>query len=358
MPGTIDIVFRTVAVMAAVLLAGLLLSSARQRPPALPGAFLCLAVAAFFVTSIPGGGATLGGWGYALTALCVTKAAWFWLFSRSLFNEDVRPGRQHLAIVGIVALAGAWQQIVFLPQYRDSSATNWEMLAGFGFEGLLLAFVALGIYEAWRDMAVDLVERRRRLRIGFMVATGAYLAATLGVQVYNLLLGVSTPVLATRANMLVVAAASLTAAWMLLQPRSQSWLDPVRTETTAALSRAESAVLARLERALEADRVYLQEGLTIGSLAARLGTGEHVLRRVINHGMGYRNFNDFLHAWRIREACEELACPEKTRLPVLTIAMNVGYGSIGAFNRAFKARIGMTPTDYRRSALNRATQLS
>ena len=45
---------------------------------------------------------------------------------------------------------------------------------------------------------------------------------------------------------------------------------------------------------------------------------------------------------------EELARPEQARLPVLSVAMKVGYGSVGAFNRAFKARIGVTPTDYRR----------
>jgi AraC-like DNA-binding protein len=188
-----------------------------------------------------------------------------------------------------------------------------------------------------------------------MVATGIYLTVTLAVQTYNLLHDVSTPVLATRANMTAVTVGCLAAAWFLLQLRSDSWLEPARMTTSAALNRVESAVLANLKRALETDRVFLQEGLTISALARHLGTGEHVLRRVINRGMGYRNFNDFLHAWRIREACEELICPEQARLPVLSIAMKVGYGSIGAFNRAFKARIGMTPTDYRRKTINGAS---
>ena len=122
----------------------------------------------------------------------------------------------------------------------------------------------------------------------------------------------------------------------------------------AVLTPAESAVLADLERALEEEQVHLQGGLTIGALASTLGTGEHVLRRVINRGLGYRNFNDFLHARRIHEACQELARPDQARLPVLSIAMKVGYGSIGTFNRAFKARVGMTPTAYRRNSLNGA----
>ncbi|WP_405229736.1 helix-turn-helix domain-containing protein [Lentisalinibacter sediminis] len=356
MPDPIDTVLRTVAVMAAILLASLLFASARQRPAALPGAFFCLAVAAFFVTSVPGGGAILGGWGYLLTALCVTKAVWFWLFARALFNDEARLGTKEASIAGAVAVAGTWQQTVFLTDFRAGTANGWEIMAGYGFEATLLLFVLLGVREAWRDLAVDLVERRRRLRLGFMIATGAYLTVTLGVQSYNLLQGVSTPPLAAWANMMLVAAACLTAAGFLVRPRNESWLDPARTATTVALNRAESAALARLEAALESDRVFLQEGLTIGALAEHLGTREHVLRKVINRGMGFRNFNDFLHAHRIREACEELASPEQARLPVLTIAMNVGYGSIGAFNRAFKARIGMTPTEYRRNTAGGASQ--
>lgn len=351
MPETIDIVFRTVAVMAAVLLAGLLVAAQRSRPAALPGAFFCLAVAAFFLTSIKGGGAALGAWGYPLTALCVTKAVWFWLLARALFRDAARLGAPEVAIVGAVALAGTWQQLAFLPAFRAGTASTWETVAGFGLESVLLVFVLLGLYEAWRDMAVDLVEKRRRLRVGFIVATGVYLTVTLGVQSYNLLLGVATPTPVALANMLAAAVTFFGAAWFLVQPRSETWLDPARTVETVALSRIESAVLKGLERALESERIFLQEGLTIGALAEHLGTGQHVLRTVINRGLGYRNFSDFLHAWRIREACEQLTRPEHAREPVLAIAMNVGYGSVGAFNRAFKDRTGMTPTAYRRNRI-------
>lgn len=351
MPETIDIVFRTVAVTAAVLVAGLLLTVHRSRPAAFPGAFFCIAVAAFFLTSIRGSGAALGAWGYPLTALCVTKAAWFWLFARALFRDDARLGVRDLAIVGSVAVVGTWQQLAFLPAFRAGTASSWETAAGFGFEGVLLALVLLGLYEAWRDMATDLVEKRRRLRVGFMVATGVYLSVTLGVQSVNLLLGIATPAPVALANMLVTAAAMFGAAWFLVQPRRETWLDAARTVPAVALSRVESAVLASLKKALESDQVFLKEGLTIGALARYLGTGEHVLRNVINRGMGYRNFNDFLHAWRIREACERLARPEHARETVLAIAMQVGYGSVGAFNRAFKDQTGMTPTAWRRTHL-------
>jgi AraC-like DNA-binding protein len=40
-------------------------------------------------------------------------------------------------------------------------------------------------------------------------------------------------------------------------------------------------------------------------------------------------------------------------VPVLTIALDAGFQSIGPFNRAFKADTGLTPTEFRRDALAR-----
>jgi AraC-like DNA-binding protein len=349
MPATIDIILRTAAVMGLLLLAAVLAAGGLQRRATLPGMAFCLAVAAFVLTSVPGGADYLGDWRVPLTALCVTKAVWFWLLARALFAEDPVLRRGNLGVLAGVALAGSWQQLVFLPRFRAGTAGIWESLAGFAVDAVLLVFVALALHEAWRGLAADLAERRRRLRLGFLAATGAYLAVALAVQGYNLLLGVGTPDGLVRANLLLLTVLSLAAVRMLVQPRAEHWLDPApRRAGPTPLTRREQTVLTALNRALERDRVYLEDGLTIGALAARLGTGEHVLRRVINRGMGYRNFNDFLHAWRIREACEELTRPEQSRQPVLSIAMKVGYGSIGAFNRAFKARTGMTPTAFRR----------
>ena len=75
--------------------------------------------------------------------------------------------------------------------------------------------------------------------------------------------------------------------------------------------------------------------------------GEAALRDLINQELGYRNFNDFLHHHRLQEAAERLA---REDLPVLTIALDCGYGSIGPFNRAFKQRHGVTPTEFRAGA--------
>jgi AraC-like DNA-binding protein len=105
------------------------------------------------------------------------------------------------------------------------------------------------------------------------------------------------------------------------------------------------------------ERAYRREGLTIGLLSAELGVPEYRLRQLINEGLGYRNFNAFLNHYRVEEAKAALADPGQKEVPVLTIAMDTGFQSVGPFNRAFKAATDLTPTEFRRLALaNNASQ--
>ena len=113
----------------------------------------------------------------------------------------------------------------------------------------------------------------------------------------------------------------------------------------------EPALLRRLEQLMTVERIYRREGLTIGSLSAELGVPEYRLRQLINEGLGYRNFNAFLNHYRIGEAKAALVDPEQVEVPVLTIAMDTGFQSIGPFNRAFKAATNLTPTEFRRLAM-------
>jgi AraC-like DNA-binding protein len=113
----------------------------------------------------------------------------------------------------------------------------------------------------------------------------------------------------------------------------------------------EPALLRRLEHLMVVERAYRREGLTIGSLSAELSVPEYRLRQLINEGLGHRNFNAFLNRYRIEEAKAALADPEQSEVPVLTIAMDAGFQSVGPFNRAFRAATDLTPTEFRRLAL-------
>jgi AraC-like DNA-binding protein len=129
-------------------------------------------------------------------------------------------------------------------------------------------------------------------------------------------------------------------------------MPPARQAPAMAAPEADdSRLLARLASEMTSERLYRQDGLTITAVAARLGVPEYRLRRAINQGLGARNFNAYLNRFRIDETKAALADPGQREVPVLTIALDAGFGSLAPFNRAFRAEAGCTPTEFRAKSL-------
>jgi len=126
---------------------------------------------------------------------------------------------------------------------------------------------------------------------------------------------------------------------------------PLRTEHKNPLStaKARQAPPSQTEnlQTLMQQGAFLQTDITVSNLARRLELPAHQLRHLINQQLGFSNFSDFLNSYRIPWVCGQLADASKRHLPILTLALEAGYGSIAPFNRAFKAKMGITPTEYR-----------
>jgi len=346
----LELVLRIAVTLQLAALAALLLLAPRAALAARLGALFCASVIAFVVTSAP---MPIGVIAYPLTALCVAKPAIFWLFAKALFGERFHIRPAHVTATAVLVILGLWHEFDFGRDVRAGVGTPFELIGSLAYESLVLAFIVAALYEAWRGLATDLVEKRRRLRVALVAGVAAYLAVIVAVQLSNLALAVQTPAPLVLGNLLLMLAVGFATTLSLVQARRGSWIDgawAARDEPNGAgATAAESALLADLNRRMKAEALYRREGLTIGSLAKMLGTQEYQLRRVINRQLGYRNFNDFLHSYRIPEACVRLRSPTEAKRPVLSIALDLGYNSIGPFNRAFKARIGMTPTEFRSS---------
>ena len=147
------------------------------------------------------------------------------------------------------------------------------------------------------------------------------------------------------------------AAWSLLGVGRQQSLfavtdlaRPIEEPAAPAMEPGDLELVAKLERLMTVERAHRQDGLTIGGLAQQLGLPEYRLRRLINQALGYRNFNSFVNRYRIAEVKAALADPNQADVPVLTLALDAGFSSLGPFNRAFKAETGVTPSEYRRVA--------
>ena len=96
------------------------------------------------------------------------------------------------------------------------------------------------------------------------------------------------------------------------------------------------------------NKFFTNESLTIKKLAEELDEKEYILRKIINQQLNYNNFSDFLNSYRIAEAKNRLKDVNQKKKTILEIAYEVGFNSIGPFNRAFKLNTGLTPTEFRK----------
>jgi AraC-like DNA-binding protein len=210
--------------------------------------------------------------------------------------------------------------------------------------------IALALTQTMASWSADLVERRRRVRVFIVCAAALYGGVNALLQIF----GSGAGDLATAVNAAAFGGIVAAIAWAMLRVdgsdlfATEALLVKVGKGFSAVERAADQKLVDALMRLMADERIYRQENITIGSLALRLGIPEYRLRRLINQRLGYRNFNMFLNNHRIEEAKAALADPAQADVPIITIAMDTGFQSLGPFNRAFKALTGVTPTEYRR----------
>jgi AraC-like DNA-binding protein len=85
--------------------------------------------------------------------------------------------------------------------------------------------------------------------------------------------------------------------------------------------------------------------ISVATLARHLGVNTAYLSRAINEGLGV-NFSTFINALRSEEIAATIKAGRRDDL--LDLALEAGFGSKASFNRAFRARFGVTPSEYRR----------
>jgi AraC-like DNA-binding protein len=358
----IEAALRGGAVVLLVLIAALLLRDKRRVPAGMLAAVFALGAASYAIVSASVFAPVPPLWLLPLRVMGMGTPLVFCLFAAALFDDDFKPSWLHalawLAMVAFGLVSCFW---------IDAAPARWA------FSALGLACNALGVWYVLAGRALDLVEERRRLRAVLVVLLALYSAAIITTEI-ALPGGSGGPILFL-ANGIGLLTLTLVFAVVLLSVSGDSVL--ISLPASAPLLQANSPVtspyrpsavpdpgdqverdddtglLAALRRLMEYDKAYREEGLSIGSLAAKLGIPEHGLRRLINRSLGYRNFNAFLNRYRLDDVMAALADPAQEAVPILTIAMDAGFQSLGPFNRAFKAQTGMTPSEFRRLQLSR-----
>ncbi len=217
---------------------------------------------------------------------------------------------------------------------------------------LALGFIILAVVQTITSWSSDLVERRRNVRVFIVGAAALYAGLNAVLQI--VLAGGGTEI-ANTVNSAALAAVVGAISFAMMRvdgadlfPTAPEVQADVAGPAAAADLAADQKLVDALMRLMADERIYRHDNITIGTLATKLKIPEYRLRRLINQRLGYRNFNVFLNEHRIAEVKAALADPSQAEVPVITIAMDAGFQSLGPFNRAFKATTGVTPSEYRR----------
>lgn len=268
-----------------------------------------------------------------------------WALIADIFSArtDVfsRPVILRVAILVVLALNFSVFWIADAPQHLHQ-ASHW----------IALALLAHLLFLAVQGKSDDLLPARRRLRAWFLAFFVAQFVLIILVEITGP--GFGNPQVTNAINVGVMFLIVLVLGVTMAGPSVPVLLAVDETSMAGSAEPADVSIDSK-DRALY-DRLksfmndggYNTAGLNTRLLSNSLAAPEHQLRRLINQGLGYRNFSTFLNTYRIEAACRRLEDSAEAHIPVLTIAMDLGYGSIGPFNRAFKSITGKTPSEYRR----------
>jgi AraC-like DNA-binding protein len=283
-----------------------------------------------------------------LIALSTGNVVVFWLFTRALFDDAFKLRWWH-ALVWAAVVAFSFVNCMWIAPAGGARASI------IAINLLALGFIALAVVQTIASWPADLVEGRRRIRV-FIVTSAALYGGMNAVLQILLPVGAAADV-ANTVNSAALAGVVAAICYAMMRvdgaelfPAAPEAVQVVIVpgQSAAADDAHDQKLVDALMRLMGDERIYRHDNITIGTLATRLAIPEYRLRRLINQRLGYRNFNVFLNNHRIEETKAALSDPTQAEVPVITIAMDAGFQSLGPFNRAFKATTGVTPTEYRR----------
>ncbi len=295
---------------------------------------------------------------FILFRFAVSTPAVLWIIANRLFDDRRDIPALTIALIAFYLIANGTGALLY---YRGFDFTRISFFFTFVVShAVMLGFAIHVVYLGITGKSDDLIESRRKVRIPLVIAMGILNAVIIGTAfvnyAINIVLEINDPsevnlfssiLLSTLAFIVCLTlnirifSLHTDAAILLASPRRAK---PNASPESENPSHAEPELVQKIRKAMHEEKLYQEMGLTLGRLAEHLSVQDYRLREAINKKMAFRNFNQFLNSFRIAEASRLL---KSSRIPIATIALDVGYASLSSFNKAFKEHHGVPPRDFR-----------
>ncbi len=127
-------------------------------------------------------------------------------------------------------------------------------------------------------------------------------------------------------------------------PETQTVAEIPKYEKSPLTLQTKSDILARLEKLMLQEKLFLNSSLNLGEVARKLSVVPRYLSQVINE-LKEQNFYDYVNGYRIEEAKKILSDPAHDSEKILSILYDCGYNSKSVFNSVFKRTHRITPSN-------------
>lgn len=270
--------------------------------------------------------------------LAVALPFTYYLFCKSYFSDDFFSLKKAILALSVIY---AIDLLFFLLSFID----DYHFLAKFGY---IISFGVLfyTTFIAFKGYQEDLIEKRRISRAA--------------VILFNSLIGIALLIsfssidpLNLPSSLLIMTLLSQVVFVFFLFDIKISFIHPASKSRFVSDTLEENkniqlhSIIKKVEVQIIQNKVYREEGMTIFKLSKIVGEKEYLVRKAINTKSGYANFNQFLNHYKIEEAKQILSTSPNRSMK--EIAYHLGYPNPSAFNRAFKKKIQMTPSEFKNS---------
>lgn len=139
--------------------------------------------------------------------------------------------------------------------------------------------------------------------------------------------------------------------WLGIQGFILSYQEAVAAKKNVVPDEAVSQpALALLKKAMEEDRLYLDPSLNLASLSEHTGLPAKTISAVLNQCL-QKNLNEYINGYRVEAFKVAVLLPASSSLTIAGVAGDCGFGSLATFQRVFRQMTGLSPTEYRKQAI-------
>lgn len=138
-------------------------------------------------------------------------------------------------------------------------------------------------------------------------------------------------------------------AFLLKEEKKNPTNQITSTRNTTSFSEQEiENIRLSIKNALEKEQLFLNESLTLSTLANHVQLTDKKLSTFINQELN-TNFYQLINQYRLTTFKAEIGLAKNQHLTIWGIASQCGFNSKTSFNRIFKKQTGLTPSQYQKS---------